>query len=270
MTSPQTGNQTPTAARIVPDRPARPEGSIVQPLPVPKPQTLAAPSPVVRPPATPAGEIVKPASTENASIPTPARHAPPEQPVLSVPPREPSAIVSPPAAPVLTPPKPIPTSIPVDNADVPSAAVSGDVSTSDGAARVSASDDSTTGGDEINELWNRAILSMGDLNADLGDGSVKLIWKGPGRLASHFENVSAFEFTRLQRNSPRIEAALSQQLGRTVRLEMHLDRAAEVTTATKASRPNKQELMRNVQANPYILKTLEVFDGEIDDVSDAP
>jgi DNA polymerase-3 subunit gamma/tau len=117
-------------------------------------------------------------------------------------------------------------------------------------------------------IWQQVLEAVGDMTADMARLATKIATSGPNRLAIGFpaEYNAQREFCERPASRTRIEQALEQVTGQTIRLEFEVLPATAKPAERAAPPPNKRQLMKERERHPLVQQAMEVFQAEMVDV----
>jgi len=118
---------------------------------------------------------------------------------------------------------------------------------------------------QVDALWKEALASLGDMTAEFARLADSVTVAGPNRLVARFRAEYTLNKESCERpeKKARLESALSQAAGRTIRLDL------EVVAGTSAVEPRpipvltRGQQMKETQRHPLVRKAIEMFDGDV-------
>lgn len=112
-------------------------------------------------------------------------------------------------------------------------------------------------------VWRGAIETIPGMLATYAANYKKLTFEKPNCFLVVFDNRYAKELC--ERESPRLQNALSQAIGKTIRIRFELIEE-KTPTPTPVREVNRSNLFKEVVENPFVKKISEIFGAEVYDV----
>jgi DNA polymerase III gamma/tau subunit len=112
-------------------------------------------------------------------------------------------------------------------------------------------------------VWRDAIDTIPGMLATYAAGYKKLTFEKPNGFLVVFDNRMAKEFC--EHESPRLLNALSQAIGKAIRIRFELIEEKQ-PTPTPTQEVNRNQLFKDVVENPFVKKIGEIFGAELYDV----
>ena len=115
-------------------------------------------------------------------------------------------------------------------------------------------------------LWKQAIGTIEDMTSDYAQKYDRVAISGPNHLVISFRAVYTFNKEYCERSERRkqIEQALANVVGQPVKIDFTLCQDDQTGSGQPAPpKLTRQQRMRQIQENPLVKKTVELFDGEI-------
>lgn len=118
------------------------------------------------------------------------------------------------------------------------------------------------------DIWSQALDAMGDMTSDMGRLASRIAISGPNRLVASFpaEYITHKEFCERPASRSRIEKALEEVTGQTIRVDFELLPGTPKPVARAAPPPSKRQLIKERERHPLIQQTMEIFQAELVDV----
>ncbi|MDR2116593.1 MAG: DNA polymerase III subunit gamma/tau [Planctomycetaceae bacterium] len=114
-------------------------------------------------------------------------------------------------------------------------------------------------------IWRKAIDTIPGMLATSATSYKKITFEKPNGFAVVFDNRYAKELC--ERESPRLQNALSQAIGKTIRIRFELIEEKQPAPAPVQD-VNRNKLFKDVVENPFVKEISEIFGAELYDVQE--
>ena len=119
--------------------------------------------------------------------------------------------------------------------------------------------------DSAEQIWRQTLQSLGDVTAELGTCYERVAISAPNRLVVSFKAGYTLQKESCERpeRKSRLESALSEITGQTMRLDLELLSDDKETKPAAPTVKSRTQQIQEAQQQPFVRQALELFEAEI-------
>ncbi|MFV1964910.1 MAG: DNA polymerase III subunit gamma/tau [Pirellulaceae bacterium] len=124
----------------------------------------------------------------------------------------------------------------------------------------------------VDQIWKQALTLLGDMTADHGARYERIAISAPNHLVVSFRAGYTLDKERCERpeRKARIEEAIAQVTGQTVRVDFEILPDSSSAPAVRKPVASKRQRMRQKENEPLVRKAIELFEAEVTDLEEPP
>ncbi len=125
--------------------------------------------------------------------------------------------------------------------------------------------------DSAEAIWARVLDDVGGMTAEFARHYAALATTAPNRLVVSFKPQYTHEKESCERPDwkARLEESMARVTGGQVRIDFEVLPGPPASAAKSRPQLSRRQRLKAAESNPLVSRALELFDGEITDVSDA-
>jgi DNA polymerase-3 subunit gamma/tau len=130
---------------------------------------------------------------------------------------------------------------------------------------VAADSESALTAESVAMIWKEALASLGDMTADFARHAERVVLAAPNRVVASFGagHILHKESCERPERRAKLEAAMSQLAGRTIRVDFELSSGSESPDAKPQPIVSTRQRWREREKHPLVRRAIEMFDAEV-------